>query len=596
MSLKRTSRRGSAILGLALLFAIAVTGVAIQQIRFGGPMHRQNQQISDLTADILPPPLYVIEAYLEATQAVAALGSGQAEPTEADLRIGRLAALRRQFAARADVWRAAELGGDLQTRLLPAVIDSGDRFWREVDAQFAPALRSRDLAAVTGSYAALGQYYAAHRAAVDALVAAAADRQTQLARSSDTTLLIVGVLLALIALGVLGALLASLKLFDRHILHPIQGTAGVLRDMAGGRTDVALDGIDTAARGPDDEIGAMLGAARVFRDALQTRIQRESEQHEVVERLDQALTELAAGNLAFRIDQPMAAEYERLRAAYNRTMATLGETLTQVSQTSQTVSSGANEIHAAAGDLALRTEHQANRLESAAHALNEVTALVSRTAQDSLEVATAIVAAQDQARASADVVASTIAAMSEIEVSARAIVQIIGTIDALAFQTNLLALNAGVEAARAGEAGKGFAVVATEVRALSDRSKEAAEEIRRLITSSTDQVVGGVALANESGGMLREIVGGISEIAERVQAITDAATRQATSLREVTAVVNEMDGATQQNAAMVEQTTAAARSLSSEAGVLHRRVAVFRADDQARTAPALPRGQLALAS
>ncbi|MDE2619797.1 MAG: hypothetical protein KGL54_06510, partial [Sphingomonadales bacterium] len=444
------------------------------------------------------------------------------------------------------------------------------------------------------SYAALSRLYGEHRRAVDGLVAAAADRQGQLVSSSEATLLVVGILLAAIAATVVGVLLASLRLFDRKIITPIETTADVLRQMASGRIDVELDATLGAATGAD-EIGAMLDAARVFRDALQTRIEREREQREVVERLDDALTELADGNLAYRIADPMAADYERLRVAFNRTMEALGETLLQVSETSQTVSCGASEIHAAAGDLSQRTEYQANRLEAAAHALNEVTALVSRTAHDSLEVATAIVTAQDEAKASAEVVAQTITAMDQIETSARAIVQIIGTIDGLAFQTNLLALNAGVEAARAGEAGKGFAVVANEVRALSDRSKEAAEEIRRLITASSDQVVSGVGLVNTSGQMLQSIVSGISEIAARVQGITDAANRQASSLREVSAVVNEMDSATQQNAAMVEETTAAARSLSNEAGMLRQRVAVFRTGRQG-TAVRGSAPQLALAS
>ena len=593
MSLKRTSRKGSAILVGAILIAIVVTGIAIQQIRFGGPMHRANQQFSDLTADILPPPLYVIESYLETTQAVAATADGLGALTGAEGHAGRLAELEKQFNDRAAVWENSDLTSELKATLVPRVITTGKAFWQEVDNRFVPALRANNREAVLASYPNLTRLYTEHRQAVDALVAAAADQQSQLVESSQSTLLVVGLLLSAIALVVIGVLVGSVRLFDRKILSPIENTADVLREMASGRYDVDLG---EAGHGTerDDEIGAMLAAARVFRDALQARMEREREQREVVARLDDALTELADGNLSYRIDDPMAADYERLRVAFNRTMEALSETLVQVSETSQTVSCGANEIHAAAGDLAHRTEHQANRLEAAAHALNEVTALVTRTAQDSLEVATAIVSAQDEARASADVVAQTITAMSEIETSARAIVQIIGTIDGLAFQTNLLALNAGVEAARAGEAGKGFAVVANEVRALSDRSKEAAEEIRRLITASSQQVVSGVGLVNDSGQMLQSIVTGISEIAGRVQDITDAANRQAASLREVSSVVNEMDSATQQNAAMVEETTAAARSLSSEAGMLRQKVSVFRTSGRAM--PARSPAPFALAS
>ena len=585
MTLKRTSRKGSAILIAAIVVAIALTGAAVQQIRFGGPMHRENQQISDLTADILPPPLYVIESYLEATQAIAAPTSGGVADASANSHAARLADLEKQFHDRATVWQASDLPSELQAALIPQVIRSGDAFWREIDTHFVPALRAGDQAGMVTSYGALSRLYGDHRKAVDALVSAAADRQAQLVATSHTTLMVVGVLLTGIALAVLGLLLTGVRLFDRKIVRPIESTADVLRQMAGGRTDVVL-GEETGAVRRDDEIGAMLDAARVFRDALMARIAAERSQREVVDRLDTALTELADGNLTYRISDPMAEDYERLRVAFNRTMEVLGQTLIQVGETSQSVSCGANEIHAAAGDLAQRTEYQANRLEAAAHALSEVTALVTRTAQDSLEVATAIVTAQDEAKASSQVVAQTISAMGEIETSARAIVQIIGTIDALAFQTNLLALNAGVEAARAGEAGKGFAVVATEVRALSDRSKEAAAEIRRLITASSEQVVSGVGLVNSSGAMLQSIVHGINDIAMRVHGITDAAKQQASSLHEVSAVVNEMDSATQQNAAMVEETTAAARSLSDEAGVLRQRVAIFRAGDRTAATPA----------
>ena len=578
MTLKRTSRKGSAILVAAVLIAILVTGLAIQQIRFGGPMHRQNQQLSDLTADILPPPLYVLESYLESTQALATMGNGS---VEAASHAGRLAELKQQFDDRAKVWTDSDLTDDLKASLIPQVITTGDKFWGEINTRFVPAVKANDRAAAEASYAALSRYYTEHRHAVDALVAATADQQKQLVDSSQATLLVVGLLLGAIALLIVGMMLGSVHLFNSKIVVPIERTANVLRQMAGGQADVDLE-ITPGASRRDDEIGAMLDAARVFRDALQARIAHEHEQQEVVQRLDNALTELADGNLTYRISDPMSVEYERLRLAFNRTMEALGETLVQVSETSQTVSCGASEIHAAAGDLSQRTEHQANRLEAAAHALNEVTTLVTRTAQDSLEVATAIVTAQGEATASAEVVAKTITAMSEIEASAKAIVQIIGTIDGLAFQTNLLALNAGVEAARAGEAGKGFAVVASEVRALSDRSKEAAAEIRRLITASSDQVVSGVGLVNSSGAMLQSIVTGINDIAERVHGITDAAKRQASSLREVTTVINEMDSATQQNAAMVEETTAAAHSLSTEAGMLRQRVAVFRTAERSR--------------
>lgn len=585
MSLKRTSRLGSIILVTAIVVAIAATALSVQQIRFGGPMHRENQQMNDLTADILPPPFYVIEAYLETTRAVAA-GGGVMAGESADATADRLADLHKQFQARAQVWRGAGLPDALGSSLVPHVAQSGAAFWTEVDAAFVPALRQGDQAMVRASYARITQLYGEHRRAVDALVAASADRQSELLAASDRTLLITSLLLAAIGGMVLAGILFGVRAMDRKVVGPIEDTADILRQMAGGRTDVVLAAND---RPDGDEIGAILEAARIFHEALLARTVREREQREVVTRLDAALSELAEGNLAYRISDPLAADYERLRVAFNRTVEVLGQTLTTVTEASRSVSYGASEIHAAAGDLSQRTEYQANRLESAARSLNEVSVLVNQTAQESAEVARAIITAQDQARASAGVVAQTITAMSEIEASAREIVQIIGTIDGLAFQTNLLALNAGVEAARAGEAGKGFAVVATEVRALSDRSAQAAAEIRRLISASNDQVVTGVDLVNSSGAMLQAIVAEINDVADRVHGITEATRHQASSLGEVSSVVNEMDSATQQNAAMVEETTAAARSLADEAGSLRDGVARFRLaqDDAMRQHPPL---------
>lgn len=585
MSLKRTSRLGSIILVTAIVVAIAATALSVQQIRFGGPMHRENQQMNDLTADILPPPFYVIEAYLETTRAVAA-GGGVMAGESADATADRLADLHKQFQARAQVWRGAGLPDALGSSLVPHVAQSGAAFWTEVDAAFVPALRQGDQAMVRASYARITQLYGEHRRAVDALVAASADRQSELLAASDRTLLITSLLLAAIGGMVLAGILFGVRAMDRKVVGPIEDTADILRQMAGGRTDVVLAAND---RPDGDEIGAILEAARIFHEALLARTVREREQREVVTRLDAALSELAEGNLAYRISDPLASDYERLRVAFNRTVDVLGQTLTTVTEASRSVSYGASEIHAAAGDLSQRTEYQANRLESAARSLNEVSVLVNQTAQESAEVARAIITAQDQARASAGVVAQTITAMSEIEASAREIVQIIGTIDGLAFQTNLLALNAGVEAARAGEAGKGFAVVATEVRALSDRSAQAAAEIRRLISASNDQVVTGVDLVNSSGAMLQAIVAEINDVADRVHGITEATRHQASSLGEVSSVVNEMDSATQQNAAMVEETTAAARSLADEAGSLRDGVARFRLaqDDAMRQHPPL---------
>ena len=250
------------------------------------------------------------------------------------------------------------------------------------------------------------------------------------------------------------------------------------------------------------------------------------------------------------------------------------------------------EITGAADDLSRRTEQQAASLEETAAALDQITATVKKTSEGAVEATTAVASARTDADRGGEVVREAVSAMSRIESSADQIGQIIGVIDEIAFQTNLLALNAGVEAARAGDAGRGFAVVASEVRALAQRSAGAAKEIKALISASSREVGAGVALVGRTGEALDRIVGQVARVEELVREIAASAREQATGLNEVNAAVNQMDQVTQQNAAMVEQSTAASHALASECDALNQLVCGFRlgadvaAEAPARNAPA----------
>jgi methyl-accepting chemotaxis protein len=292
--------------------------------------------------------------------------------------------------------------------------------------------------------------------------------------------------------------------------------------------------------------------------------------------LSDALAKMADRDLIHRMDQPLAPEYEPLRAAYNRTVTELGQVIQKVTRSANGVSSGASEIRTASDDLARRNEQQAASLEETAAAMNQVTSGINEAATKTQEIRTSIAQANAQAHEGETVVSRAVAAMHEIERSSGEITRIIDAIDGIAFQTNLLALNAGVEAARAGEAGKGFAVVANEVRALAQRSADAANDIKSLISNSAEHVGVGAKLVAETGTLLGGIVGRVSEIDRMFGEIAATSQTQASHLQQVNAAVGDMDRMTQQNAAMVEESTAASRSLADEAGQLAELVSQFR--------------------
>ena len=300
----------------------------------------------------------------------------------------------------------------------------------------------------------------------------------------------------------------------------------------------------------------------------------------VVQSLADALDHLAQGDLAYRIERTFPREFEQLRTDFNGAISRLSATLNQIIGGAGLIRSGAGEISAAADDLSRRTEQQAASLEETAAALDQITVTVRKTATGARTAADVVLAARGDAQTSGRVVNQAVEAMSEIEASSQQIGQIIGVIDEIAFQTNLLALNAGVEAARAGDAGKGFAVVASEVRALAQRSADAAREIQVLVDTSSAQVEAGVRLVGETGAALQRIVDRVAEIDALVEEIAASAQEQATGLHQVNSAINEMDQVTQQNAAMVEQSTAASHNLAQEAQGLAESVARFRVGEE----------------
>lgn len=341
-------------------------------------------------------------------------------------------------------------------------------------------------------------------------------------------------------------------------------------------------------------IGGILGAKRTARSvgslvkmalldmevALSTYFRaEEAARVAVIDEVSATLRGMADGDFASRVpDLPSA--FAELQKHLDGMRQQVSSALANVSETSTAVGVGAKEIRQASDDLARRTEQQAASLEEASAAMTTLASTVRSAADDAAHMHDSVQKAHGEAVKGGSVVGEAVSAMNDIHDSAQEIGKIISVIDGIAFQTNLLALNAGVEAARAGDAGRGFAVVATEVRALAQRTADAARDIKHLIGQSSNQVERGVNLVGQTGETFSLIVEQVGHVAELASSIARMANEQATSIGQVRETVREMDTMTQQNAAMVEEATAAARSLAGEASRLSSLVSQFRLEGQ----------------
>ena len=574
MSLAQRCRLGGLVILVSVLLAALIAGFDVNAIRIGGPAGMRVQQVDDLQADILPPPVYVIEPYLVATLLIQHPDTLTARRRELD----RLEAAYRAGIAR---WRTASLDPRLGDMLFKRVVPPGDRFWHELHRDMLPALQRGDTAAAQASYARLAIDYDRHRHGVDRLVTAVdAAHRTIMAETQAKLHRMIGLLLSLGAL-VAAMLAAGIAYVIAKVLRPVGETAAAMQTMAAGNLRLTLGGGERP-----DEIGTMVKATEVFRAAAQAQVELGAAQKAVVSELAAALQRLGDGDITYRIGDRLPKDYRDLARSFDTAMDQLAETLRQVEATALAVRTSAGEVNIAAGDLSQRTEQQAASLEQTAATMDEITGAVRETASGANRVSEIMHLAREETERSGLVVRQATEAMGAIERSAQQISQIIGVIDAIAFQTNLLALNAGVEAARAGDAGRGFAVVASEVRALAGRSADAAKEVKQLIGASSQQVGVGVDLVGETGRALAALVTRVAEVTDLTAEIAASAERQSTSLQQINIAVAEMDGTTQGNAAMVEEATAAATHLAEEAERLTQEVGRFRRATPPR-APAL---------
>ncbi|MFC7704630.1 methyl-accepting chemotaxis protein [Plastorhodobacter daqingensis] len=405
-------------------------------------------------------------------------------------------------------------------------------------------------------------------------------------QSGQTVRLVVGIAAACIFSGILLG-----WWLGQRISNGVTGVSTAMSSIAQRKFETVVPGVDHG-----DEIGVIARNLSEFRDQLAEAArqqagqrQRQIEQERVVRDLTQGLERLAEGDLTQKIDSPPAnpfpSDYEQLRQTFNGLVDSLNDMVLAISESAGGVRGGATEIAQVAQDLSSRAETQAATLEQSAASLNELTESVRATASKAAQASQATLENKREAEAGGAIVREAVAAMRQIEKSSDQITRIIGVIDDISFQTNLLALNAGVEAARAGDAGRGFAVVASEVRALAQRASDSAREIKALISESSQQVEEGSALVGKTGASLEDILRKVSEVSTLVAEIATAANDQARGLTEINTGVNQIDVATQQNAAVAEQSTAAATSLLSEAEQLNDTLARFRV---AETRPKVP--------
>lgn len=449
------------------------------------------------------------------------------------------------------------------------LLDSIEAAWREWQASAEPirklSLQMQTEEATNTFNADLAPKSFALTQALDAIL----DFNENLGQESGNASMTAGQLAQYTSIAVAGlaAVISAIVIAVTvmRVARPLAGITAAMDDMASGNLDR-----DVPYLANGDEVGGIGRALQAIKDAIARRTRDEAEarmevQKRMVDGLATGLAALRDGKLGNRIDTAFPEEYEALRRDFNQTTESLAAIVAEVVQGSQNVRMGSGEIASAAADLSGRTESQAAALEESAAAVRQLLDSVRDTADNAGEASAIAEKTSYEAGQGGEMMARAVAAIEEIARSSAKMGEIVSLIDGIAFQTNLLALNAGVEAARAGESGRGFAVVANEVRALAQRSADAASEITSIIKASEQEVADGVRLIGQTQSALEGIVQYTANLSEKITMIAAATGEQSQAIAQVNTVVGDMDRITQQNAALVEESTAASRHLSSAA-------------------------------
>jgi len=375
-------------------------------------------------------------------------------------------------------------------------------------------------------------------------------------------------------LALIGVAVTLAMALSRAIAQPVSRLTALMNQLSAGENNVTVLGTDRA-----DELGAMARALVVFRDAAIEKVAADAERQEAMSEIGRSLARLADADLTTRLDG-LPSKYRSLGDDFNNAVSKLANAMQTVRTSVDRINSGSAEIRHAAMDLAHRSEVQASNIQQSSTTMDAITLAVSEGAAMAERANSEMAGTRHQAEQGGTVVRQAIEAMNSIQQATQEIFEIIDVIDGIAFQTNLLALNAGVEAARAGEAGKGFAVVASEVRALSQRAAEAANDIKSRILTAKDNVTTGVEMVNVTGTALNAIIQRVVGISGSIGEVAQRSTEQSGRMSAVNRAICDMGQLTQQNAAMVEETTAASATLAREAEQLASAFAIFSIDEE----------------
>ncbi|PVX29417.1 methyl-accepting chemotaxis protein [Sphingomonas pokkalii] len=562
--------RNSALAMMAILLAGGMLAAwRLDRIRMGGEVQLHQQVNADLIADILPPPEYIIEPFLEATLIAR-------NPETLGTREEQLKALEKLYNERNRYWQTAPINDALRAQLLRQAHPAAQAFWQELDQDFLPAVRKGDRAAIDASYAKLAQRYADHRAAIDKLVAMTRAEQATIESSGTSEFYLAIGIVVVLGLIVAGQAAHFYITMYRRVLEPV-GTLSALTDRLA-RGEVATIPYQDRV----DEMGRIACGLEHYRAAAAAQSDADArklaEQRDVTEVLGNGLLALREGDLSRTIDRCFPAEYEVLRQNINEAIASLRARVQLVSESAENIRTSSSEIAHGSEDLAHRTEKSAANLAQATQALEKIEERLRATmiaADNTVKRAGEATTALRDGRGTT---ARAVQAMDRASGSARNIDGVIEGLDKIAFQTRVLAMNAAVEAGRAGEAGRGFMVVADLVAALALRAEDQAKQARDMLSETQADIIQAADAVHDTDTALDTISGDVEAVHDLIAAIDHDNHAQSAAVTQVATAMKAMDLVTQQNAAMVEETSAAIRNLSGEVSALAQRAAAFRFD------------------